>query len=270
VTGIGDQASMFTFRYVDGDHLRDEMVFLSRTGMVVQTWLVRPQADDVRSRLVLKLGGTSVDAVCGDAEGTCSTSPYEAIEEVPPADESADGYLETVDLPVFAGIEPPWVATPIDTTVAKNPSATTCDDADFDAEGATRVTSRTYVVPESKELPAIFGMSETIGTFPSVNSARAFMTTVYKTVGKCEDKQANLAVQREDKVHIGQANGRVWQIKSAASQTTSFVYRVGLLRVGDTVAEVTFTPSDPYDIDHAAYVRLTERAGQRLIQNQAG
>ena len=270
VTGIGDQASMFTFRYVDGDNLRDEMVLLSRTGMVVQTWLIRPQADDVRSRLVLKLGGAGIDAVCDDAEGTCSTSPFEAIEEVPPADESADGYLETVDLPVFAGIEPPWAATPIDTTVAKNPSATNCDDADFDAAGATRVTSRTYVVPESKELPAIFGMTETIGTFPSVNSARAFMTTVYKTVGKCEDKQANIAVQREDKVHIGQANGRVWQIKSAASQTTSFVYRVGLLRVGDTVAEVTFTPSDPYDVEHAGYMRLTERAGQRLIQNQAG
>ena len=43
-------------------------------------------------------------------------------------------------------------------------------------------------------------------------------------------------------------------------------YRVCLLRVGDTVAEVTFTPSDAYDVDHASYVRLAQRAGQRLSQ----
>ena len=52
---------------------------LSRTGMVVQTWLIRPQADDVRSRLVLNSRrGAGVDTVCADAEGTCRTSPFEA------------------------------------------------------------------------------------------------------------------------------------------------------------------------------------------------
>jgi DNA-directed RNA polymerase specialized sigma24 family protein len=269
VTGVGDEAGMFTFRYVDGNRLRDEMALLARTGRVVQTWIVRPQADSVRSRLLLKLAGVSVDAVCGDAEGTCSTSPYEAIDELPPADDSADGYLETVDLPVFAGIEPAWAATPI-AKVTRNMSSTACDDANFSREGATRVTSRTYVVPGSKELPPVFGMSETIGAFPSVNAARAFMSTVYRNVRKCEDRQLNLKVKRESKVHVGRANGRVWQIVSAASENTSFVYRVCLLRVGDTVAEATFTPSAPYDVDHAQYVRLAERAGQRLAQALSG
>jgi DNA-directed RNA polymerase specialized sigma24 family protein len=269
VSGIGDQAGVFAFQYVDGNQLREEMTLLARTGKVVQTWLIRPQAGSVRSRLLLKLAGVSVDAVCADAEGACATRPYEAVVELPAPDDSADGFLETVDLPVFAGIEPAWAATPI-TTVTKNMSLTPCDDANFSREGATRVTSRTYVVPGSKELPPVFGMSETIGAFASVNAARAFMSTVYGNVRKCEDRQLNLKVKRESKVHVGSANGRVWQIESAASETTSFEYRVCLLRVGDTVAEATFTPSDPYDVDQAQYVRLAKRAGQRLAQAQSG
>jgi hypothetical protein len=267
VTGVGDEAGIFTYRYVDGDHVREEMALLSRTGTVVQTWVVQPRADTVRSRTLLKLGGVSVDTVCDDADGTCSTAPYEAIDEMPPSDGAADGFLDTVDLPVFAGIDPPWAATPV-ATVGKNPSATTCDAADFDAAGATTVTSRTYVVPGSKQLPAVFGMTQTVGVFPSANSASAFMSTVYRTVDKCGDKQPNLTVQREDQIHIGAANGRAWQIESAASETRSFVYRMCLLRVGKTVAQVTFTPSPPYDVDQAGYVQLAERAAQRLNQSQ--
>jgi hypothetical protein len=264
VTGIGDRADLFTFRYVDGDDVRDELALISRTGTVVQTWVVRPQSDTVRSRQVLKVGASSVDAVCADADGACSTAPYEAVDAMPVSD-GADGFLATVDLPVFGGIDPGWAATPV-ANVAKNPSATACDRADFEAGGADNVKSRTYVVPGSKKLPPVFGMTETVGAFPSVNAARSFVSGVYRTVDRCGDKQANLAVQREDEVHVGAANGRAWQIESAASETRSFVYRVCLLRVGDTVAEVTFTPSDAYDVDHASYVRLAQRAGQRLSQ----
>jgi hypothetical protein len=216
---------------------------------------------------MLKLAGESVDAVCDDADGSCSTSPYEAVDEVPPADQNANGFLETVDLPVFAGIEPAWAATPI-ATVTRNMSSTPCEDANFSREGATRVTARSYVVPESKQLPPVFGMNETIGAFPSVNAARTFMSTVYRNARKCEDRQLNLKVKRESTVHVGGANGRVWQIVSAASETRSFLYRVCLLRVGNTVAEATFTPSAPYDVAQAQYVRIAQRVGQRLAQAQ--
>jgi DNA-directed RNA polymerase specialized sigma24 family protein len=269
IHGLGDAAVVFSFKYVDGDAVREEMALVARSGSVVETWLVRPQADSVRSRLLLKLAGHSVNAVCADAEGRCSTPPYDVSDEVPPADGRDGGYLQTVDLPVLAGIRPPWAATSID-TVSGNPSHTDCDQADFAGEGASRVTSRSYVVPTSKKLPSVFGMTETIGAFPSANAAKNFMSTVYRSVAKCGDRQLNLAVKREAKVHVGKANGRVWQIESAASESTSFVFRVGLVRVGDTVAEVTFTPSDAYDLDHARYVRLIERAGQRITQAQAG
>jgi DNA-directed RNA polymerase specialized sigma24 family protein len=267
VSGIGNQAGLFTFRYVDGDHVREELALLARTGTVVEMWLVRPQAEAVRSRMLLKLGGQSVDAVCDDAVGTCSSTPYNTVDLIPRADDNADGFLETVDLPVFGGIDATWAATAV-ATVTRNPSATDCDNADFSAGGASRITLRTYVVPGSKELPPVFGMSETIGTFSSAKAAHAFMSTVFKSVRKCEDRQLNLAVKREAEVHAGKANGRVWQIESAASKHTSFVFRVALVRVGASVAQVTFTPSAPYDVDQAQYVRLAQRAGVRLAQSQ--
>ena len=156
VSGIGDAAGIFTFRYVDGDRVSDEIALLARTGMVVETWVVRPQTDSVRSRQLLKLGGQAVDAVCTDAEGTCSTTPYNAVDATPPAEDNPGGFLETVDLPVFGGIAESWAATAVG-AVSDNPSATNCDDADFTAEGASRLTSRTYVVPGSKQLPRSSG-----------------------------------------------------------------------------------------------------------------
>jgi hypothetical protein len=236
---------------------------------VIETWLVRPQSASVKSRLVLKLAGHGIDTVCADAEGACSEGPYDVTEEVPPPDESAGGFLQTVDLPVLPGIKPPWQATGVD-VVSRNPSATDCDSADFTGEGATRVTARTYVVPGSKRLPSVFGMSETIGTFRDGKAARQFVNAVYRNVRKCGDRQLNLALKREAAFDAGRASGRVWQIESAASENTSFVFRVALVRVGETVAEVTFTPSGTYDVDQAEYVRLAQRAGERIAQAQSG
>jgi DNA-directed RNA polymerase specialized sigma24 family protein len=269
VDGVGDEAAMFDFKYVDGDSVRDEMVMLARTGFVIEIWVVRPQAADrVRSRPVVELAGDSVDAVCVDAEGACAIKPFDVAEETPPADDGASGFLETVDLPVLAGITPGWAATTPE-RVTDNPAATDCDNADFRAGGATETRARTYVVPDAAKLPDVFGMSETVGNFPTEDSARRFMRTVTRNVSRCEDRQLNLAVKRDDKILQGKAVGHVWQVNSAASESTTFVFRVGLVRVGNAVLQVTFTPSGEFDVGPARYVRLTERAAARVAQAQA-
>jgi hypothetical protein len=256
---------MFAFRYVDGDSLRDETVLLARTGTVVDTWVIHPQASPIASTRVVRLAGKSVDHLCTDAGGACTSKKTHVSQRVPPADGATNGFLQTVDLPVLAGIAPGWAATPTQ-RVARNPSATPCDRADLAGAGAADLMSRTYVVPGSAKLSAVFGMTETIGRFPSPTAAQRFVSNVSQTVGKCENRSLTLSVSRGDVLSVGAATGRVWQIDSAASENTTFVFRVALLRVGATVAEVTFTPSDGYDVEQAQYIALATRAAQRIAQ----
>jgi hypothetical protein len=43
-----------------------------------------------------------------------------------------------------------------------------------------------------------------------------------------------------------------------------------LLRVGTTVAQVTFTPSGRFDVEQGQYVALAKRAAQRIGQARGG
>jgi hypothetical protein len=269
VSGLGDQASMFGFRYVDGPSIRDETVLLVRTGVVVETWVLRPQAHAVNRLRILDVVGKNVDALCADAQGACTSKHVAAVTRLPPADEASQGLLQTVDLPVLAGITPGWEQTPVQ-RVTRNPSATQCDRADFAGAGAADVISRTYVVPGSAKLPAVFGMTETTGRFSSADTAARFVSTVVETVRKCEKRTLTLTVARDQQVSVGPGVGHVWEIDSAASENTTFVFRVALLRVGTTVAQVTFTPSGRFDVEQGQYVALAKRAAQRIGQARGG
>jgi DNA-directed RNA polymerase specialized sigma24 family protein len=266
VTGIGDDASMYTLRYVVGDSVREETITLVRSGNVVTTWVVRPgPSHPIRSRLVLRLAGDTANTLCSEADGGCSMRPYLAELKTPPPSIGPPGYLAAVDLPVFSGMPQPWVATapkPLD----KNPSATECDQADFDAGGGRRVTSRIYVIPDAPKLAAIFGMTETVGEFRSNKAARSFVDEAAQRVDRCEDRQPNATVQDSAEVDSGRAHGAVWQISVAPSENQNLSFRVGLVRVGSHVAEVTFTPTEEVDVDDAEYRDLVERAAQRLTQ----
>lgn len=266
VTGIGDDAAMFDMQYVAGGEVRDEQVLVSRSGTAISTWVVRaPDAKPVRSRLMLKVAGGEVDKLCADAEGACSITPYSTDEKTPPADSRAPGFLSPVDLPLFGQVAQPWLATN-PTSVSGNPSATDCDQADFAGAGAQDLQARTFVVPNSSELGPLFGMTETKGRFGSATAARQFVADVAKSVKGCEKRQLSLTVQRTTELDSGPVHGVVWEIEAAASETNTITYRVCLVRIGATVAEVTFTPSESVDVDHAEYTRLAERAAARMQQ----
>ena len=264
--GLGDEADLFSMQYVDGGVVRDEYVVVTRTGTAISTWVVKaPASHPVRTRSLIKVAGAEVEAVCTDAEGACTSTPYTTDEQTPPADERAPGFLAAVDLPLFAAVPEPWVAT-TPKKVTKNPSLTDCDQANFRGAGADDVQARAYVIPSAPQVGPLFGMSETMGTFASDDAARQFVTQVTRFVGRCEDRQLNATVQQDDDLHLGSANGHVWQFDVAASETNILTFRVCLMRVGSTVAQVTFTPSDTFDVDHADYIDLAQLAAARLQQ----
>lgn len=266
LSGIGDEASSFTLRYAMGDAVREEHIVLARTGRVVTAWVARPNPQtSIKPAAVRSLAADSVADVCLDAGGACTETPITAESRTPPQSGGSPGYLSTVDLPVFGGLSKGWIAT-TPKRVRANPAQTECDEADFAGGGATTTTARTYVVPDTKAVPTIFGMTETLGEFRTPAAARAFVNQTARRVARCEDRQPNASVQEEQEVSSGPVRGVTWQITLAPSENASLLFRVGLVRVGDTVAQVTFTPASEFDLTPGQYTALVERAGKRLQQ----
>jgi DNA-directed RNA polymerase specialized sigma24 family protein len=266
VRGAGSSASLVTLQYATVRAIRTKRVAIGRTGTVVTSWILdEPHLRTVPAPRLTRLLGSSVDRVCGDAGGECATPPYRAHSVVPPSDPVAPGFLSTVDLPLFSGLSQPWVATrPAPTT--DNPAATECDQADFTGAGAASVRARSFVIPAASRLSDLFGMTQTIGTFPSLGEARAFVGGVATAVAGCSKRQVTLSVTDSSQVTTATGSGFRWRIELETSPSTTLVFRVAVVRVGRTVTEVTFTPSGGYDAGPAGFATLASRAAQRLTQ----
>lgn len=267
VRGSGDEATVVTLQYADADGIHSKQVAIARSGSAVSTMIVlKANQKPLRSSRLVRLSAASVDKVCGDSGGTCATPPYRESSQVPPPDPVAPGNLSTVDLPLFTGVSEPWVATrPAKTR--DNPAATECDRADFSGAGATDVTARSFVIPAAGQLPDIFGITETIGTFTSTGGAKAFVASVATSVAGCANRLLTVSVSDTAQVHSHFGGGFVWRIALQTSQSATLVYRIALVRVGSTVAEVTFTPSGTYDVTPDAFVTIAQRAAARLSQH---
>jgi DNA-directed RNA polymerase specialized sigma24 family protein len=266
VRGAGNQAAVVTLEYADPDGIHSKQVAIAQSGTAVSTMVVlKADQQPLRSSRLVRLLAASVDKVCGDSGGDCATPPYQSSSEVPPPDPVAPGNLATVDLPLFTGVSEPWVATRPAST-SDNPAATECDRADFSGAGATDVTARNYVIPAATQLPDLFGITETIGTFGSIGDAKAFVASVATSVAGCANRQLTLSVSDTAEVTSPFGGGFVWRIALQTSQSTTLVFRVALVRAGSRVAEVTFTPSGSYDVTPDEFVTIAQRATARLSQ----
>lgn len=264
--GVGERAALVRLQFVDKQGIQGEDVAVAQTGSAVTAWIVREShRRPTPPRFVVKLLASSVDTVCGDSEGGCAARSYRSTPVVPPADEAAKGFLSTVDLPLFEEIADPWVATPA-VHMNHNPAATRCDQADFATAGATTVRSRTYVIPGARRLLDVFGMSETVGSFKSGEDAKRFVHDVTTAVTACSDSEPGFTVAAADEIALDRGQGFTWRIELRTSTDTTLVFRVALLRVGPTVAQVTFTPSGSDDVSRSGYLALATRAAARLTQ----
>lgn len=264
--GVGDRAAVLTLRHVDEGGLQDERVAVARSGRALVTWVARgTAANPVDPSDLVRVVSRSVDSVCRLAQGACSTRNIKLTDQPPPPQESARGFLTTVDMPLFAAVTRPWVATPPREFTA-NPAATECDRADFAAAGAKPVLSRSFVVPGAR-LPAYFGMTQTIGRFATAAGAARFMQDVISAVRACGDRLRTINVEADDPVRLADVTGRVWRIEVATSPEVQLIFRVALLRYRDTVTQVTYTPAARADTSHDGYAAVVvPRAAQRLTQ----
>ncbi|MFY9915540.1 MAG: hypothetical protein WAK18_12785 [Nocardioidaceae bacterium] len=267
VQGVGDASALITLKYVDKRGVHTQLISISQSGVATTVWVVdTPNARPASPHELVRLAASSVQSLCSMSMGGCSRRPFTIVPQVPPRIDQARGFLTAIDLPVFEGLTEPWMATS-PSTVRNNPAATQCDRADFTGAKATKIAARSFVVPSSQTLATIFGMTETRGTFRSVGAANAFIAKVSKNVSTCHDRQLSLDVTASRTVHLEPGVGKVWTITLAASKKRDLTFRMGLFRVGTTVAQVTFTPTDRFDLDPNDFDALVRRAALRVTQS---
>lgn len=263
VRNIGDQASVLMMR-VWKRPITTYSVAVARTGAVVTTTVgryvgVRPPAPGQITQSL----ADSVAMLC-DTSGSedCAKRPRFAVVPPPPSGEEP-GLLAVADLPPVGRVAKPWVGT--DPVPARpNPAATSCDRADFAAAGARRPLSRTYLIPEA-DLPTRFGLAETIGTFRRPRGAQGLLDRVRSRVAGCEDREVSTSVVSSASGSRGRGvRWSTWVLETEVGENSTVRFRLGFIRVGPRVAQLTFAPAAGADMTDARFRALVLRAGDRL------
>ena len=264
VDNIGDEADVLMVR-VWKRPVTTMSVAIARTGRVTTSTVgttvgaAPPPAGQITQSLA-----DAVAMLCArSGSADCAKQPTYRAVPPPPSGEEA-GILAVADLPPVGRIRQPWVGTrPAPGRV--NPSATTCDRANFVKGGAGRTRTRTYLIPGAR-VPARFGLSETYGVFRTARAAGRFMSGVRTKVARCEDR--DLAAQVSEPRFSAQRSPRLqlanWDLRIEVDESMKVRFRLGFVRVGRSVAQLTFAPSPRDDMSDQAFRSLLVRAGDRL------
>ncbi|UPK76029.1 hypothetical protein MU582_05155 [Nocardioidaceae bacterium SCSIO 66511] len=208
---------------------------------------------------------SSLEPLCDEDDKQCQR-PGKVRSTLPPATSNAPQFLGVIDLPHVEGVDKMWVGTDPD-TAKPNPSATTCDKAEFTGKTVQKAQARTYVIPEEAALSdpqSPFGLSQTVGTFTDQKKAVAFMRGVIDRVNNCEDKDLSATIHKGKRIAEAGVTGNTWRLTFEVDDKHTVDYRLGLVRTGDRVAQVTFAPLKKYDIRSSDFDKLVARAGERL------
>lgn len=233
------------------------------------------QSGSVTSTLVHEVDGTqgpdlddfaktlddSVAKFCRDSGGRCAKA-ITLTRATPPRTTQAPAFLGVVDLPPIADVDRVWAAAPADPD--PNPAATVCDQADFSRKDVGDAWSRVFVLYQASEVPEKFGLTETIGRFEDEEAAKAFVAKVRQRIDSCPDDNLAATIDQSAKVDNDRTSGFVRRVGLEVDEDERAYYRVGLVRRGADVAQVTFTPAGKFDMSEKTFTDVTTRAGTRL------
>lgn len=261
---VGDQAQILVLRVWDKP-VTTYSVAVARTGRVVTSTVGRAVgAQSARPAQVVQSLADSVAMLCATS-GSPGCAKRASFTEVPPPPSGEErGVLAVADLPPIGRIDEPWVGTDVK-RAARNPAATTCDRADFARSGAKRTRTRTFLIPGA-DLPDRFGLSQTYGTFGSAKAARRFLDQVRGRLDRCEKRNPAAEVGNARSVDgpSPRTDSALWDVETEISERGTVLFRLGFVRVGDKVAQVTFSPTGARDVSPRQFEALVVRAGDRL------
>lgn len=263
VTGVGDAATALALR-LPGRRPRGYVVGVARSGAVTTSTVVRTSRP-VPVQAVGRVLAAAVQDLCRlpDARG-CAVGRPTLAPALPPPSGDQSGMLAVVDLPFVPHVDQAWVGT-TPSAASTNMAATPCDHSDFQALGAQRATTRTFLVPQAR-LPQRFGLTETYGTFTGQDQASAAMDTIEHRLAKCSRADLGATVHHATVVAHSQDGSAyaLWRVDVEISPHRTVRYWMGVARVGRYLAQVGFSPVPGKDISAATFRALVERTRDRL------
>ena len=264
IGGVGDEARALLLRSWR-EPVTTHSVAVARLGRLVTSTVTSTVGTDAPPpKQVAQSLADSASMLCASSAGEeCATIP-DIQRAAPPLSGDERGILAAVDLPPVGRITRPWVGTEA-TGGAGNPAATVCDNAGFVRAGAQRTRSRTFLIPGAK-VPKRFGLTETYGVFRSPRAAGRFVDEVRDRIAGCEDRNLAANVRNPRALHLTDPRMHVftWDVETDISDQKSVMFRTGLVRTGNAVAQVTFSPAPEQDMSGKHFRDLVVRAGNRL------
>ena len=263
VQGVGEQATVLRMR-IPAAQPRSFLIGIARTGsLTTSTVLETHTAAPVNAAVVVPALTASVQDLCSSkVAGACVGAVTTQATHPPPSGETA-GMLAIADLPAVADVMEAWAGTdPVPATV--NVAATTCDRTSFVKAGATNPMTRTYLIPQAN-LPARFGLTETLGELPTAKAAGSLVTTIAARMKACGDKDLGSTVsQAVVKVSRTAPSYALWRLQNEVGKKELVPFWMGVVQVGRYVAQVNLTPVGKYDVDRQTFEALVVRARDRL------
>jgi hypothetical protein len=255
--GVGERGVIAVFGQVPGSKTKYKTVAVTLAGqatMVVEhdTLAATPPKPD----LVLAAANAAAKKVCAQSGGCGTGAPVAKPALLPNVD--APGFMASVDLPLLAEINKPWVSAP----AAKGNSSGGCEKIDFTKAKATKFGTVTYVTPEAK-VPTEFGLDDTVAKFPTATAAASYLSQIRKNVDSCEKNVSNAKVESTGNIQTSTIKGESWKATYDTGDGKKYIYRIGVAGSGDRMVYVLFPVLKELDITDTAFNDTVARAVDR-------
>lgn len=260
IARVGDQATVLTLRTWNKTPA-EIAVGLARTGRLTVITVVRTTGKQVPLAAAANGLAAAVNATCGKAGAGACAGPPKMRPVAPIAVGRYPGLLSPVDLPPVAGAVGPWVGTdPV--RARRNYASTRCDNTQFTGKGMKQALTRTFVFP-AKKRPSTFGLTQTVATM-NARQATQFVSEVRSRIRACGAADLGTTVET-----LVDRSGRrtqltVWDLDIEISDVRTMQFWMAIMRNGNAVSQVGFTPGEGMTLPRDAFTAITERALERL------
>lgn len=257
---VGDEATLFTLRNWQSG-TADLSLAVARSGDLTLATTVRSTAGKVEVDDMASLLSAAVNRACGTAAaGTCAGQPdAKAVPPLPIGDPA--GLLSVVDMPPVKNAKGPWTGTNV-IKPEGNPAATRCDDTKFTGKSLRNPVSRTFVflgTPKARE----FGLAQ-VSALTSPGGARAFVDQTRTRIRQCAEDGFGTRVTKLHESDKKSSAITAWVVEVEVSQSRTVPFMMAVMREGNTVSQVGFSPAGDMTMAREDFVAVSRRALERL------